>query len=94
VEPANTWSSQPALNDATIKGILDQLFTLSPLPLIGIYSKPVFWRQIAGSWSSLSVPEWIAVSIPDPPGCGSRFADGPVWLSQSIDGALDLDAAC
>jgi len=94
VEPANTWSSQPSLNDATIKGILDRLFTLSPRPRIGIYSKPVFWRQIAGDWRALSVPEWIAVSIPDPPGCRSSFAAGPVWLSQSIDGPLDLDTAC
>jgi hypothetical protein len=94
VEPGNTWSSRRSLNAATIKGILNQLLTQSPQPLIGIYSNTGFWRQIVGDWSNLSVAEWIATATPDPPGCPSPFAAGPVWLNQSTKGQLDLDTAC
>jgi LysM repeat protein len=94
VEPGNTWSSQRSLNAATIKGILEHLLTQSPHPMVGVYSNVGFWRQIAGAWSSLSVPEWVATGAPDPPGCPSGFANGPVWLSQSSDGPLDVDTVC
>jgi hypothetical protein len=94
VEPANTWSARRSLNDATVRGILDHLLTQPGHPLIGIYSNPSFWQQIAGDWSSISVPEWIATGAPDPPGCPPGFAAGPVWLSQSTDGARDIDTVC
>ena len=94
VEPGNTWSSRRTLNAATIKGILDHLLTQSPHPLIGVYSNANFWERIVGGWHSLSVPEWIATGAPDPPGCPSGFAAGPVWLSQSTNGRRDLDRVC
>ena len=94
VEPANTWSPRRSLNDATVRGILDYLLTQPGHPLIGIYSNASFWRMIAGGWSSISVPEWIATGAPDPPGCPAGFAAGPVWLSQSIDGTRDVDTVC
>ena len=94
VEPDNTWSSRRSLNAATIKGILDHLLTQSPHPVIGVYSNAGFWLRIVGNWRSLSVPEWIATGAPDPPGCPSGFAAGPVWLSQSTDGRRDVDTVC
>lgn len=94
VEPGNTWSSRRSLNAATIRGLLDRLLTQSPHPVIGVYSNPGFWQRIVGGWRSLSVPEWIATGAPDPPGCPSGFAAGPVWLSQSTDGRRDVDTAC
>ena len=94
VEPGNTWSSRRSLNAATIKGILDHLLTQSPHPVIGVYSNAGFWQRIVGGWHSLSLPEWVATGAPDPPGCPTGFAAGPVWLSQSTDGRLDADAAC
>ena len=93
VEPANTWSSLRSLNAATIRGILDYLLTHSRAR-IGIYSRADYWRAIAGDWSSLSVPEWVASGAPDPPGCPLGFAAGPVWLSQSSDGQRDTDTVC
>jgi len=94
VEPGNTWSSRRALNAATIRGILDHLLTPTPHPLIGVYSNAGFWRRIVGGWRSLSVPEWIATGAPDPPGCPSGFAAGPVLLSQSTNGRHDVDTVC
>jgi LysM repeat protein len=94
VEPGNSWSTRRVLNAVTIKGILEQLLGHSPTPTVGIYSNATYWQQIAGGWSSLSVPEWIAAGAPDPPGCPAGFAAGPVWLKQSTDGILDVDTVC
>ncbi len=94
VEPGNSWSLRRVLNVAAIRGILEQLLAQSPHPTIGIYSNAGYWQQIAGRWSSLSLPEWIATGGPDPPDCPTGFAAGPVWLQQSTDGLLDRDAVC
>ncbi len=94
VEPGNSWSSRPLLNALAIKGILEQVLNHSPTPTVGIYSNATYWKQIAGRWTSLSVPEWIATGAPDPPGCPAGFAAGPVWLKQSTDGILDVDTVC
>jgi LysM repeat protein len=94
IEPGNSWSSRRVLNAAAIRGILEHMLTQTPRPTVGIYSNDVYWEQIVGRWSSLSVPEWIAPAVPDPPGCQAGFAAGPVWLAQSIDGALDSDTVC
>ena len=94
VEPGNSWSLRRVVNVAAIRGILEQLLARSPHPTIGIYSNAGYWQQIAGRWSSLSLPEWIATGGPDPPDCPPGFAAGPVWLQQSTDGLLDRDAVC
>ena len=94
VEPGNSWSSRRILNVAAIKGILAYLLTQSPRPTVGIYSNQAYWQQIVGRWPSLSVPEWIATGVPDPPGCPPGFAAGPIWIAQTTDGLLDRDTAC
>ena len=94
VEAGNSWSVRRTLNVAAITGILEYLLAASPRPTVGIYSNDLYWQQIVGRWTSLSVPEWIATDAPDPPGCPAGFAAGPVWLAQSTDGALDRDTVC
>jgi LysM repeat protein len=94
VEPDNTWAMQPSLNAAAIRGTLDHLLGAPSHPLVGIYSNASFWRQIVGSWSLPSVPEWVATAAPDPPDCPTSFAGGAVWLAQSTNHELDLDTAC
>ena len=94
IEPGNSWSSRRMLNAAAIKGILEHLLTMSPPPIVGIYSNQTYWQQIVGRWTSLRVPEWIATGAPDPPGCPTGFAAGPVWIAQSTDGLLDRDTVC
>jgi hypothetical protein len=93
VELENTWSSRRILNVAAIRGILEHLLTHSRAA-VGVYSNEALWRDIAGGWRSLGVPEWIASGKPDPPGCPSGFACGPVWLAQATDGRRDTDKAC
>ena len=94
IEPGNSWSPQQSLNTATIQGMLEQLLSQSPHPPVGVYSNANFWSRIAGDWTSLSLPEWVATGAPDPPGCPSSFAGGPVWVSQSSNGGYDTDTAC
>ncbi len=94
VEPGNSWSSRRMLNAVAIRGILEHMFTQTPRPIVGIYSNQAYWQEIVGRWASLRVPEWIATGAPDPPGCPTGFAAGPVWIAQSIDGAIDSDTVC
>ena len=94
IEPGNSWSPRRILNAAAIKGILEHLLTMSPRPIVGIYSNQAYWQQIVGRWTSLRVPEWIATGAPDPPGCPTGFAAGPVWIAQTTAGLLDHDTVC
>ena len=94
IEPGNSWSPRRILNAAAIKGLLEHLLTMSPRPIVGIYSNQAYWQQIVGRWTSLRVPEWIATGAPDPPGCPTGFAAGPVWIAQTTDGLLDRDTVC
>jgi hypothetical protein len=95
VESANTWSTDPALNRATIEGFLVTLLNRQSAS-VGVYASPLPWQHITGNWRSLSLPEWIATGPPGYPGCAFPFAGGPVWLSQSTPdlGRHDDDLAC
>jgi LysM repeat protein len=94
IESANTWSRHPWLNRATINGFLDYLLTLAPAPRVGVYSSPAEWQLLTGNWRSFGLPEWIATGpAPDPPGCPTPFAAGPVWLGQHTT-SRDQDTAC
>jgi LysM repeat protein len=91
VEPANTWSRRPSLNRATIRGFVDYLLTQGSTPIVGAYSADVYWEKLTGGWSSFALPEWIATGGGRT--CSSRFASGPVWLSQTTT-THDFDASC
>jgi len=95
VESANTWSTDPALNRATLEGMLVTLLTRQSVS-VGVYASPLPWKRITGGWRVLSLPEWIATGPPGVPGCSLPFAAGPVWLSQSTPdrGRHDNDIAC
>jgi LysM repeat protein len=95
VEPANSWSRRPALNRATILGLVSTLLAQDPRPVVGIYSGTGYWRGLTGAWSSLPLPEWIATgSEVDAYGCGIAFSGGPVWLSQHAASRRDHDRSC
>jgi LysM repeat protein len=91
VEPANTWSKRPLLNRATINGFVDYLLTQGSRPVVGAYSADVYWQKLTGGWSSFALPEWIATG--GGRDCSSRFASGPVWLSQNTT-SHDYNATC
>jgi LysM repeat protein len=91
VEPANTWSRHPLLNRATINGFVDYLLTQGSWPVVGAYSADVYWEKLTGGWSEFALPEWIATGGGRT--CSSRFASGPVWLSQNTT-THDFDASC
>ena len=95
VEPANSWSRDPALNRATLEGLLVTLLSRQQAS-VGVYASPLPWEHITGGWRLLSLPEWIATGPPGFPGCSAPFATGPVWLSQSTpdQGRHDNDTAC
>lgn len=46
IETANSWSSNAALNQATIQGAIDYLRGVGSA--VGIYSTPNMWRTITG----------------------------------------------
>jgi LysM repeat protein len=94
VEPANSWSRHPAVNRATIVGVVTTLLAQDPRPIVGIYSGTGYWRELTGAWSSFPLPEWIATgSAVDAYGCGIAFSAGPVWLSQRAT-TRDHDTSC
>ena len=94
VESDNAWSRSRALNRAAISGFLDRLAADMPDVPVGVYSNAHLWRSIVGDWHSLGVPEWVAPEPTRLPGCERRFASGPVWLEQHVDGVADTDVAC
>ena len=48
VETGNSWSTNTALNQATITGMVEELTTTPTIP-VGIYSTPSMWASITGT---------------------------------------------
>ena len=48
VETGNSWSTNTALNQATITGMVTELTTTTTIP-VGIYSTPSMWASITGT---------------------------------------------
>jgi LysM repeat protein len=92
VEISNSWSPDPALNVATLTGMLATLANASPAPAaVGIYSNTLWWSAITGGWQLPTVPEWSQSTAN---GCPTSFAGGPPWLGQQMGATLDSDVAC
>lgn len=92
VEISNSWSPDPALNVATLTGMLATLQSASPtLAAVGIYSNALWWGAITGGWRLPTVPEWSQSTTS---GCPTSFAGGPLWLGQQTGTTLDGDVAC
>jgi hypothetical protein len=98
VETANSWStSNLALNDATIQGLLDILHGTGAS--VGVYSTGYQWGKIAGgTWTPAGVSAaWVAgASEATAPGyCSQSFLSGvAVWLVQYTSGSYDYDYSC
>ena len=90
IETANSWNSDPGLNQTTIQGALDGL-RAGGATNVGVYSTAFMWNSITGSWNTLLAPVWY-------PGAtcaaASGFTGGPVWLVQTASGASNGDVAC
>jgi hypothetical protein len=105
IEEANSWSANPAVNDATIQGALDYLNSKGLKA--GIYSVPYMWIEIAGAGftptetingSAFSVPTWFPIGIDTQVGalndCNTKasFIPGsPIWILQYEDTATSVD---
>jgi hypothetical protein len=110
IEEANSWSSDPAVNDATIQGAIDYLNAEGIR--VGIYSTPDMWQDIAGSdfvptqtinGDKVSTPNWLPVGIMSQidalNACvtDTGFISGsPIWLVQyeANSTAVDQNIAC
>ena len=110
IEEANSWSANPAVNDATIQGALDYLNGRGLKA--GIYSVPYMWKEIAGdsfiptervNGAAFPVPTWFPIGINTQVGatnaCATKtsFIKGsPIWILQyELDHtAIDQNIAC
>jgi len=103
IETGNSWSSNTALNQATIDGIVSELQAHSSVP-IGVYSTPLMWQKITGtSYVNSGInADWQA-GVTKCPLVGFTLtgstAVAPTWIIQNgttkIAGvSFDTDAAC
>ncbi len=103
VETGNSWSTDTALNRATIDGVAFEMHFLAGVPF-GVYSTPSMWNTIVGTNYSNSTiaADWQA-AVSSCPGTGFTLTDSstyaPVWLVQSgtttVKGtSFDQDVAC
>ena len=110
IEEANSWSTNPAVNDATIQGAIDYLNTENIR--VGIYSAPHMWQEIAGNdfipiqtigGKAVSIPNWFPIGIMNRVGAinacvtDTGFIMGsPIWLIQyeTSSTAVDQNVAC
>jgi hypothetical protein len=97
VETDNSWTTNPAINTASLLGMIAGLRYYTFLPSIGFYAFPGQWDQITSSWQS-GIPAWVAT------GTTSRkasllachelsFTGGKIVLTQYTL-KLDEDYAC
>ena len=104
IETGNSWSKNTSLNDATIKGMVDELAIGAPSIPVGVYSTASMWNTIAGSTytNSSIVADWGAGSSTCPSSgftLQSTSTSAPIWLAQtgvtSVNGVtFDSDISC
>jgi hypothetical protein len=96
VETANSWSDSTQANAFAIYGFIDGL-NKRGVGLVGIYSSPYAWSQIAGKRVMSQVANWVATA-PDaasaPAYCGRAMTGGPVAIVQYETDTLDGDYVC
>lgn len=97
VETGNSWSSDQAINAATIKGALS-FFTQNNMQA-GVYSNSSMWNTIVGNNFTQAVPNWLAGNSINPSGLctnnsGAFTAGGTLYLVQYSSGNFDGDFAC
>ena len=110
IEEANSWSANPAVNDATIQGALDYLNKAGLK--VGIYSMGFMWKEIAGDnfvptekiqGVSFPVPTWFPIGVSTQVSainaCATKMSfipGSPIWILQyELDHtAIDQNIAC
>jgi len=110
IEEANSWSADPAVNDATIQGVIDYLNAQGIR--VGIYSVPRMWADIAGNGfiptqviggAAIAIPSWFPIGIMNRVSAintcltaSGFFAGSPVWIVQYEESAtaVDQNIAC
>lgn len=96
IETGNTWSTNTAVNNADIQGMVD--YFQSQSVTVGVYSTSYQWGQITGG-ESLAVPNWVAGASRAAQAsrwCSASysFTGGAVKLVQYPSGSFDGDVAC
>jgi hypothetical protein len=96
VETTNSWWEDPALNARVIQGAIDGLRAQGRM--VGIYSTPSQWREIAGDFRP-GLPVWVAGAsgpIQVPLFCtpARGFGGGAPALVQFLRGEFDENTAC
>jgi hypothetical protein len=103
IETSNSWSSNKAINDATIQGAVDYLNKTASGATVGIYSTQSMWYTIAGSsfvptqTTTFVTPNWIPGASSTSPqlACSQTITtNGQAWLTQYVSAGLDHDYAC
>jgi hypothetical protein len=84
VETTNSWSDDTKANAQVVQGAIDYL--QSEGVVVGLYSSPGQWQQIAGSYAP-KLPLWVAgaadaESAPRYCSADHAFGGGTVWLVQ------------
>ena len=99
IETGNSWSSNTSLNQATVKGIFDELHNKltqsgSSNVQVGVYSSPSMWGQIVGAGyvNAGITADWqsgATCPLPSSTGEVNGFSltgtntSAPLWLAQS-----------
>ncbi len=94
IETMNTWSADTTVNARVIASAIRLL--QSEGKLVGIYSSPLQWIEIAGSYQP-GLPVWVAMApnaAAAPGYCTREFAGGAVQLVQYIVNNFDVNYAC
>ena len=94
IETMNTWSADTAMNARVIASAIR--FLQNEGKLVGIYSSPQQWTEIAGSYQP-GLPVWVAMApnaAAAPGYCTREFAGGEVHLVQYIVNNFDVNYAC
>jgi hypothetical protein len=86
VETDNSWSNHAAINKASLLGAVAAIRDKTILTTVGVYSSPVQWQTLTGSWH-ISLPTWVATGSKSERvaknACTSKsFTDNTNWLIQ------------
>jgi hypothetical protein len=97
VETDNSWTTNTAVNRASLEGAIAALRQNSFLAEVGIYSTPDQWQAITGGWQN-GLPAWLGTGLLSAQGaagqCSTKaFTGGSIWLSQYTV-KLDANVAC
>jgi hypothetical protein len=97
VETDNSWTSNTAVNRASLEGSVAAIQQNSFVAEVGIYSTPDQWAAITGGWQN-GLPAWLGTGLVSEQAAAKEcattaFTGGSIWLSQYTP-KLDANVAC